>query len=180
MRQPTAREIGSVFVRYGSLTFGGGTPTATALERELVEHRSILERSQFRLAYALSRVSPGTNLLALCAALGWQLRGWKGALAALLAASIPCSLMVALLTYLYERWSTNSMVLTALQGVTAAAVGIIAATCWQLIRPHVRSAAWRRTAVIVAGSLTLSSLHVPPIRVLLIAAAVGFFWREQR
>ena len=44
----------------------------------------------------LNRRTPGTNLLAFCTAAGWTSRRWLGAIVALLASSIPCSLLVVL------------------------------------------------------------------------------------
>ena len=179
MSLPTLGEMSAVFVRIGSFTFGGGTSTVAALERELVDKRDWLERSRFRLAYALSRITPGTSVLATCTAVGWSLRGWSGAIAALLAASVPCALIAAFITYLYEMWTSNVVALAALHGATAAAVGIVGAASWQLLRPYLSSATWIRTAVLVGGSVLLSNLSVPPLRVLLAAIVVGLVWREK-
>src|SRR5436853_6495298 len=111
---PALIELRRVFIRIGSFTFGGGTSTAAALERELVNRRRWIDQSQFRLAYALSRLTPGTTVLATCTALGWILRGWRGLIIALAAASVPCSIIVVLFTNLYETMTTNRLGLAAL------------------------------------------------------------------
>src|SRR5258706_14603515 len=88
---PSLTDLIRAFVRYGIFTCGGGSPPIAVLQDELVDRRRWLNHEPFQLSYALSRVTPGTNLLAFCTAAGWLLRGWTGALVSLPAASIPCS-----------------------------------------------------------------------------------------
>ena len=71
-------------LRVGNSTFGGGEPTMAVFQRELVGRRGWLSPEQYGLAYGLARVTPGTNVLAFCAAAGWQLLKWPGALAVVL------------------------------------------------------------------------------------------------
>jgi hypothetical protein len=104
---PTLRQIAGAFVRYANATFGGGSATTAVLHRAIVDERTWVAPERFALIYALARLTPGTNLLALRTGLGWQLRGWRGALIALLAASVPCSLIVVVVRYFFEQWSHN-------------------------------------------------------------------------
>ncbi len=85
----TLRQIGHAFGRYANATFGGGSAKTAVLHRAIVDERKWVDPERFALIYALGRLTPGTNLLALCTGLGWQLRSWPGALVALFAASIP-------------------------------------------------------------------------------------------
>lgn len=91
-------ELTRVFGAVGSFTFGGGSATIAALEREIVEKRHWLDPDRFALCFALSRMTPGTNLLAFCVAAGASLRGAIGAVLTLIAASVPCSMFAVALT----------------------------------------------------------------------------------
>ena len=172
------RRLALVFLRIGNLTLGGGNPTMAALERELVERRAWLTPEQYGLAFALARLTPGTNVLAFCAGVAWRLRGWPGALAAVLLVTVPCSLLTVWLTHAYETLKANPLAAGAISGMLAAAVGMMVAAAWHLIRPHAR---WRQlagTLVLPAGAAILSlAFAVPPIQVLALAALAGFFWR---
>jgi chromate transporter len=175
------RQLGELFVtmaRHGGLTFGGGGPTVAAVEYETIDRRGWLTREQFRLAFALSRVTPGTNLLAFCAAVGWQVRGVVGSVAALVASSLPCSIVTVALTILLEYWQGYRWAAIAIEGAAAAAIGIVAASCWHLIEPHMISGSRLRTVFLVTGALVLQGFDVSPVRILLLAAIVGAFWRE--
>lgn len=82
-------ELPSIFGRFRNITFGGGSATITVLHREIVSKRSWISEEIFALCYALSRVTPGTNLLAFETGVGWIVRGWIGAIISLVAVRFP-------------------------------------------------------------------------------------------
>lgn len=174
-------QIAGVFTRYANLTLGGGSATTAVIHREIVDKRRWISQDRFTLSFALARLTPGTNLLAFCTAIGWLLRGLPGAMVALLAASIPCTALVVVVTALFSTWQDNSFVQAALHGAIAAAVAITVKTCWTIAKPHYKSGARLRVVVI---ALTAFALHVavglPAIDVLILAAVVGFFLPEPR
>jgi chromate transporter len=63
-----------VFARYANTTFGGGSATIAVLKEQVVAKREWISEADFDLNYALSRLTPGTNLLAFCTAVGWSTR----------------------------------------------------------------------------------------------------------
>ena len=175
--RPRLHEIAGVFARYGNLTFGGGSATIGVLQHEIETKRAWISRDQFHLCYGLSRATPGTNLLAFCTAVGWLARGWVGAFIALLAASLPCSLLAIAVTAAFEIWTRNAWVKVALHGALAAAIGIIFYTCWHLTRSNLRKSNWARVALVFIAAVVLQSIFaIPPIRVLLVAAVIGAIW----
>ena len=64
------------FVRASSLHVGAAA-AAAALRRDLVDQEK-LSAAAFDEAYAVARVTPGTNLLAMYTLLGERIAGWKG------------------------------------------------------------------------------------------------------
>jgi chromate transporter len=103
-------KLAVVLTRHANLTLGGGSATAATMHRELVTKRNWLTEEQFTLSFALGRVTPGRNLLAFCTGFGWIIRGPVGAIVALLASSIPCAVLVAVLTALLAYWQDNELV----------------------------------------------------------------------
>jgi chromate transporter len=106
MSQPTLGQIGNVFARYANLTLGGGNATTAVIHGEIVSKRRWVSEEQFALSFSLGRLTPGTNLLAFCTGIGWMLRSWSGAVVALLAASVPCTLIVVAITVLFSHRRT--------------------------------------------------------------------------
>ena len=97
-------EIAWVMFKTGTLTVGGGGATTAAIQREMVEEKKWLSQEDFSLCYALGRITPGTNLFAMCAAVGYRMAGWPGAVACLVMASLPSSMVAWGLTLFAERW----------------------------------------------------------------------------
>ena len=180
---PSLPELASVFARYANTTFGGGSATIAVLKQQIVQKRSWLRAPEFDLNYALSRLTPGTNLLAFCTAAGWTRRRWLGAIVALIASSIPCSLLAVLITIFY----TNSLhagngawFQAALSGALAAAVAIMVSTAWVFAEPHVKAVPWKAAIVVPATAALALGLHLSPVKILLLAAVAGVLWPVPR
>jgi chromate transporter len=169
-------KLWAVFLRVGNTTFGGGDPTMLALHRELVVRRTWLTNDQYAISFTLARVTPGTNMLAFCVAAGWYLAGWLGAIGAVLAVTIPSALLILWITAAYENWQQNPMAMSAINGTVAAAVGMMLAGSWLLLKPHLRDST-RWLAVILAAGAAMLSLwpRLSPVQVLVMAAVVGYF-----
>ena len=164
--------------RLANFTFGGGEITMAAVNSELVRGRRWLTPEQYATCYALSRITPGTNLLAFFAGIGWQLVGWRGALATVLAASVPPGIMVMLLTESYEMVRSSPKAMAALAGILAASVGMMGTAAWSMLQPYFTRRRWLHALVLGGGSVVLSGrFNVSPIHVLGLAAVAGVLWR---
>lgn len=171
--RPRLTQIGCVFLRYANFTLGGGSATVGVMHRELLDKRGWLSPDDFTLCFALARLTPGTNLLAFCTGVGWLLRRLPGALVALLAASVPCALMVVVATALFSYWQRNGWAQAAIHGAVAAAVAITVKTCWTIVHPHFSGGARLRVVIVAAAAFLLYVLGVSAIEVLLLAAIIG-------
>jgi chromate transporter len=172
--RPSLAAIADVFGRYGNFTLGGGSATTATLHEQIVTRRHWVDDQDFTLCFALGRLTPGTNVLAFCTGIGWLLRRLPGALAALLAASIPCAVIVIVVSALFREWQENAIAQAAIHGAVAAAVAITAKTSWTIARPIYKGGARMRVVLIGTAAFGLYvGLDVPAITVLLIAAVVG-------
>jgi chromate transporter len=174
---PDIRSLSWVFARYSNFTLGGGSATTAVLHHELVDRREWLTNDSFALCFALGRLTPGTNLLAFCTGVGWLLRGMSGAVVALFAASIPCTIFVVLLTALFSRWQENQLAQSAIHGAIAAAVAITVKTVWTIAKPHFKGRERIRVIIVGAAAFLLYVVAgLPAIEVLLLAGAIGALW----
>jgi len=169
-------QIAAEFARYANLTLGGGSATIAVLREQVLSKRKWITDVQFDLAYGLSRLTPGTNLLAFCTAVGFFTRKWLGAIVALLAASVPCSIIAVVATHYFEIWQTNALFRGALAGALAAAVAIMLNTAWVLALPHAKEARLRALLVVPGAIALVTFTHASSIQVLGVAAVLGFAW----
>ncbi len=148
-------------------------------QRELVSRKGWISADQYGLSYGLARITPGTNLLAFCAAAGWFIRRLPGALIVVAAVTVPSAVLAVILTHSYQQLRAHPAAMGAFNGMVAAAVGMMAAAAWLLIRSQAAGSSWLRPVMLVAGALILSlGFSVSPIPVLALAAIAGFVWPE--
>ena len=172
--KPSLAKIANAFARYANFTLGGRSATIAVLHREIAEKQRWVSNDDFSLCFALARLTPGTNLLAFCTGIGWLLRRLSGAVVALLAASIPCSMIVAVATGLFSHWQDNHWAKAAIHGAIAAAVAITVKTCWTIAHPHFKAGSRVRVSLIATAAFVLYVwAKLPAIEVLLVTAVVG-------
>jgi len=178
MAQPRLSGVIRLFARVGVTVFGGGDPTIAILQREFYR-RDWLSPEKFAIAFGLARLTPGTNVLAFCAASGWYILGSLGALAAVLAITIPASVLVVWLTRAYDFTGRYPLALSIANALLAAAVGTMVGAAVLLVRTQSSRARWLRPIVISLGAFILAYvLKLSPLQVIGAAAVVGFFWVE--
>jgi chromate transporter len=176
VNKPSLASLTGVYLRIGNTTFGGGDPTMALLQRELIG-RQWITRDDFALAYSLARITPGTNVLAFCAATGARVLGLMGAIAAVLAVTAPSAVLVVLLTRGFETWRAHPLAMVAIGGTVAAVAGMMWASVWILIRPYLGA-----RALLFAGGAFLAAwkYHVTPVPIILTAALAGYLWVEKK
>jgi chromate transporter len=178
MARPRLTALTRLFARVGVTVFGGGDPTIAILQREF-DRRDWLSPEKFAIAFGLARLTPGTNVLAFCAAAGWYILGVGGALAAVLAITIPASALVVWLTRAYDLTAHNRLAQSIASALLAAAVGTMIGAAVLLVRTQCKPGRWLRPVAISIGAFLLAFVvKLTPLQVIGIAVLAGFFWEE--
>jgi chromate transporter len=175
MPAPTLLRIAGLFCKIGNLTFGGGDPTMAALHREMVERRGWLRENDYGMSFGLARLTPGTNVLAFCAAAGWYVHGVLGSLVAVIAACAPSAALAVWVLDSYQRQAANPLVQAAFSSMTACVIGIMAGTvAGRMIRRRGLQA-----VALASGACLLSRVWgISPVVIIVAAAAAGALWRK--
>jgi len=178
VERPTLYHVFLTYFRLANLTFGGGDAIMAAIHTELVTARKWLSQEGYSISYALARITPGTNVLAFCAGSAWKIRGWPGAIAAVLVASVPAGIVVILLTAGYGALQSSASARAAIAAMVAASVGMMGTAACNLLRPYLDRRRWAPAVVIAGISFALLQWSaMTPIRVLGLAAVTGIIWR---
>jgi len=178
MPRPRLAALTRLFLRVGVTVFGGGDPTIAILQGEFYR-RDWLSPEKFAIAFGLARLTPGTNVLAFCAATGWYILGLAGALAAVLAITIPASFLVVWITRAYDLTIHYGLALSIGNALLAAAVGTMIGAAVLLVRTQCKPRRWLRPVAISIGAFLLAFvIKLTPLQIIGVAAIVGFFWPE--
>jgi chromate transporter len=168
-KQVTLSAIFYVFLRMGLVSFGGGL--SGWAHREVVAKRGWVTDREFFSGLALAQIIPGTNISNLTVFLGNHLRGFAGAAIALTGLLLGPFVVVLVLFSAYDAISSTSWVENALDGVTAAAIGLILVVAGQ----GARMAGRRATTLIafVATFLAVGVLRWPMVPVVVVVGALS-------
>jgi chromate transporter len=173
VERPTLYRIFLTYLRLANLTFGGGDAIMAAIHT-----RKWLSQEGYAISYALARITPGTNVLAFCAGSAWKIRAWPGAIAAVLAASVPAGVVVILFTAGYGALQSSAAARAAIAGTLAASVAMMGTAACNLLRPYLDRRRWVPAVVIAGTSFGLLQWSaMTPIGVLGLAAVTGIIWR---
>ena len=166
-------ELWALFLHFLSLSVfatGGAIALASDMHRYVVEQQGYISHTDFVNSIALAQASPGPNVL-FVTVMGWQVAGLPGALATTLGLSLP-ALVFPLVVSRLGRRAAFVRALKALQlGLGPVAIGMMAATCFLLVREA--PGVWKGAAIIAAAALLLSLTRVPPVLLIFVAGALG-------
>ncbi|MDE6097940.1 MAG: chromate transporter [Muribaculaceae bacterium] len=119
----------STFFKIGAFTFGGGWAMISIIEREIVDKRHWIDRSDFLDLLALAQSMPGILAVNISVAVGDRLRGFKGSASAALGTIAPSFIIIlAIAMFLTPDLITGNPTLAAIfKGIRPAVVALIVA-----------------------------------------------------
>jgi chromate transporter len=168
--------LGAVFLKAGALLYGSGYVLLAFLRGDLVERLGWLTDAQLLDAVAIGQITPGP-LFTTATFVGYVLAGLPGALVATVAIFAPAFVFVALVGPLAERVRKRPVTAALLDGVNAAALGLMAAVSVQLATAAIRDPF---TALLFAAAAVALWVRVPSVAVVaggatlcLLATAAG-------
>jgi chromate transporter len=165
-----AGELAFVFLKVGTVIFGGGFAAIPFLQHEVVELRHWLTMPEFIDCVALGQITPGPVAI-MGAFIGYKVLGLPGALIAAAGTFLPSTLMLIGLIHVYRRIKDNPLVRGFLSGVMPAVTGmLLSATVF------VGRSAIAGPAPGVIAALTLALLlrfRIEPVWLILGGAGLG-------
>jgi chromate transporter len=124
------------FLKIGAVLYGGGYVLLAFLRADLVVRYAWLTDQQLLDAIAIGQLTPGP-LFTAATFIGYVLAGVPGALLATLGIFLPSFVFVAASSPFISRLRGSPWAGSFLDGVNAAALGLMAAVTWQLGRASI-------------------------------------------
>jgi len=159
------------FLKIGCILYGSGYVLVTFLRADFVNRLGWLTEQQLLDAIAAGQVTPGP-LLSTVTFIGYVLGSWPGALLATVGVFLPSFVLVALTAPLIPGLRRLPWTAALLDGVSVAALALMAGVTWQLGRAAVVDAPTALLAVV--GAILLLRLRMNSGWLVLLGAASGF------
>ena len=157
------------FFKIGLFTFGGGYAMVPIIQREVIDHRGWVDRDEFVELLTLAQSAPGPIALNTSVFVGYKMRGYAGALAALLGVVVPAFTVILIVAIYFAQFRENVYVNAAFKGMRPAVVALIVSPIVSLSRGM---GAWKY-ALAAAVALFVWWSGVSPIWLIIVAAGVG-------
>jgi chromate transporter len=119
-------QLMTIFMRIGTVTFGGGFVMIPQIETDVVEVHRWMDHQTFADGMAFGQITPGPVLIT-ATFIGYKVAGFTGAIATTIAAFLPSFVMTVIAGTSINRFRTNFLVQSFLAGVAPAVVGMLAA-----------------------------------------------------
>jgi len=163
-------EIALVFLKLGTIAFGGPAAHLAMMEEEFVRRRRWITEAEFLDRLAAANLIPGPSSTEVAIFVGQLKRGWGGLVVAGSCFIIPAAVLVSLIAWAYVRYGSLPQAAGVLYAIKPVVVAIIIQALGKLARTGVRTSL---LAVIAGLAAVLWFLGVSPIAVLVVAGIVS-------
>ncbi len=119
------QELALVFLRLGTIAFGGPAAHIAMMDQELVSRRRWLSQEKFLDLMGVTSLIPGPNSTELAIHIGYERAGWRGLVIAGSCFILPAMLMVWAIAAVYVQYQTLPQMEWLLYGIKPVIVTII-------------------------------------------------------
>jgi chromate transporter len=145
------------FLKIGSTTFGGFMALISVVQNYAVERKKWLKHEDMLDGVSLATILPGPVAVNVVGYVGYELRGWRGAVVSVCSVMLPAFLVIVGLSYAYFTYGQLPAVKSLFMGFLPAVAAIILAAAWNMSVKTVKGV--REGAIALAAFILL--LTVP-------------------
>lgn len=169
---PALKETMVLFLKLGTISFGGPAAHIALMEYEVVRRRRWIAREDFLDLMGAANVIPGPNSTEMAIHLGYRRAGWPGLIVAGSCFILPASLIVTAIAWAYTRYGSLPQTNAILYGVKPVVLAVVLQALWSLAQSAIKSkllafvciaaiflgfAGVNELLILLAGGLTVAS-----------------------
>jgi len=169
------RELAALFLKLGTIGFGGPAAHIALMETEVVRKREWMTKQQFLDLLGAANLIPGPTSTEMAISVGFVRAGWAGLCVAGVSFILPAALITGAFAWAYVRFGALTQSVSILGGVKAAVIAVIAIAISRLGKTAVKG-----VGLAVLGGLSLAAffLGVNPILILFGGGLIGMLARR--
>lgn len=172
-KSPTLWRIFAQTFILSMFTIGGGYVMISLMKERFVDKWGWITGDELTELIALGQSSPGAMVVNVCVLMGYRIRGFAGAVIALLGTALPPIIVLAAIWEIYGVISGNAWVSAAFKGMRAGVAAIVADITVSLAAPFMRKDSIPYIAIMVAAFAICFFLEVNVAFVVLGSAVLG-------
>jgi chromate transporter len=174
---PTVWQLFIGFFWLGMTAFGGALPLA---RRMTVEKNRWISSEDFTTLLGLCQFLPGGNIINLSVALGMRFRGVPGAVGAMLGFVLMPTIVVMMLSVVYEHYENDPHVRHLFAGLAAAAAGLLISLTLKLGAPLLKNHGGMLIAILCFIAIAILRIPLLPTMLVITPISILVTWRMRR
>lgn len=155
------KEIASVFLKLGSLAFGGPAAHIAMMDEEIVQRRKWINREKFVDLLGATNLIPGPNSTELAIHLGFERGGIIGLFVAGVTFILPPMIIVLLFALTYVKLGNIPQVGSVLLGIKPAIMAIIIQALYRLGKSVIKNKLDLILGILALGFSLLGIKEIP-------------------
>jgi len=133
------KELALLFLKLGTIGFGGPAAHIAMMEDEVVRLRGWMSPERFLDLLGATNLIPGPNSTEMAIHIGYLRAGWKGLLLAGVCFIVPAVAITLLLAHLYVAYGAIPQLQPFVAGIRPAIIAVILAAVFRLSRPSLKN-----------------------------------------
>ncbi|TCB71293.1 chromate efflux transporter [Acinetobacter sp. ANC 4216] len=164
-----------IFLKLGCTAFGGPAAHLVFFYRCFVQQLGYLDEQQYSHLLALAQILPGPTSSQMGIAIGYQLKGYRGALLAWLGFTLPSALLMTLAAMLGLQFSAYFSA-DFFHVIQLIVFSVVAWAFWQMLRSFCKDQ-WQYVFMLVSGLFVyLVPISINQVLVILFGALAGLVY----
>ena len=132
-------EIAKLFLKLGTIGFGGPAVHIAMMQEEVVKKRKWMGEQHFLDLIGATNLIPGPNSTEMAIHIGHERAGWKGLFVAGLCFILPAVVITFIFAVLYKEYGQLPQVQPFIYGIKPAIIAIILAAIYPLAKKSVKT-----------------------------------------
>ncbi len=175
IKTPQLTEIATLFLKLGTISFGGPAAHIALMEDEVVRRRRWLSHEEFMDLIGATNLIPGPNSTEMAIHIGLRRAGWAGFLVAGGCFILPATVIVTFCAWLYVRYGSLPEAGAILYGVKPVMIAVVLQALWALGRAALKT---KTLLMLAAAAAILNFLGVNELVILFGAGLLFAFTRS--
>jgi len=169
-RRTSLGELAGLFLKLGTIAFGGPAAHIAMMEDEVVRRRRWLTHEEFLDYIGATNLIPGPNSTELAIHIGYARAGWPGLLVAGMCFILPATFIVTAIAWAYVRYGALPAAEGVLYGVKPVVIAVVLQALWRLGRSALKS---RALVLLGVGALVAAALGADELLILFASGAAA-------
>lgn len=164
-------QIFLVFVKIGSVSFGGGYAMLPFIEQEVIVTNGWLTPLEFLDVLAISQITPGPIAINSATFIGFKHLGFLGGLFATTGIVLGPFIFMSIVSRFMEKYKSSSLMKNILSYIKPITVALILSTTYSTFLKSVID--FKSFLIFIASAILLQYTKIHPIAIILLFGIIG-------